>query len=539
LTVPELKQRYAEVFGEPTRTNHKQYLIKRIVWRMQALREGDLSERARRRAIELADDAEIRLSAPKAHAHPGPGTVITAAFDAGRPPSFPKPGSVLRREYKGKAIVVRVLPRGFEYEGEVYRSLTAIAQKVTGAHWNGVSFFGLPSARGQEGKEVTHEQATRAKANHARAVRHLHPQEHAGGLEQEFNSLDAQRESGEAYIASQKAEGWQCLPDRYDDGGFTGGNMDRPALKRLMADIEAGKVDCVVVYKVDRLSRSLIDFARLMELFERKKISFVSVTQQFNTTQSMGRLTLNILLSFAQFEREIISERTRDKIAAARRKGKWSGGRSHPGYDVDPTTKKLVVNEAEAELVREIFRMYLQAPVAAGCLPRTEPSRHERPRRCRPGRVSGLRRARVGQTRGAQDPHQRPLPRAVRYKTRRSRASTTRSSTEAMWNEGPRTAANQRALGRHARPQQARRAAQGLDPLRPVRVTMGHTSQQGRQPRLSVLHLLQGAEAGLGCRALAGPCPRSRSRGSCRADQADRQGPGAAVAHAGRSAASS
>jgi site-specific DNA recombinase len=178
------------------------------------------------------------------------------------------------------------------------------------------------------------------------------------GLEQEFNSLDAQRESGEAYIVSQKNEGWVCLPDRYDDGGFTGGNMERPALKRLMADIEAGKVDCIVVYKVDRLSRSLIDFARMMEIFERKKVSFVSVTQQFNTTQSMGRLTLNILLSFAQFEREIISERTRDKIAAARRKGKWSGGRSVIGYDVDPVTKKLVVNRAEADLVREVFGLY-------------------------------------------------------------------------------------------------------------------------------------------------------------------------------------
>jgi len=153
LTVPELKQRYAEVFGEPTRTSHKRYLVKRIVWRMQALREGGLSERARRRAVELANDAEIRLSAPKAHAT-GPGTTITAAFDAGRPSAFPKPGSVLRREYKGRVIVVRVLPRGFEYEGEVFRSLTAIAQKVTGAHWNGVSFFGLPSARGKKGSEA-------------------------------------------------------------------------------------------------------------------------------------------------------------------------------------------------------------------------------------------------------------------------------------------------------------------------------------------------------------------------------------------------
>jgi site-specific DNA recombinase len=148
------------------------------------------------------------------------------------------------------------------------------------------------------------------------------------GLEQDFNSLDAQRESGEAYIKSQAHEGWTCLPDHYDDGGFTGGNMDRPSLRRLLADIEAGKVDCVVVYKVDRLSRSLLDFAKMMETFDKHQVSFVSVTQQFNTATSMGRLVLNVLLSFAQFEREIISERTRDKIAAARRKGKWVGG--HP-----------------------------------------------------------------------------------------------------------------------------------------------------------------------------------------------------------------
>ncbi|HRQ72368.1 MAG TPA: DUF2924 domain-containing protein [Phycisphaerales bacterium] len=153
LTVPQLKQRYAEVFGEPTRVNHKRYLIKRIVWRMQALREGGLSERARRRALELVDDAEIRLTAPKAP-EPGPGPVVTAAFEGGRSASFPRPGTVVRREYKGEAIVVKVLPRGFEYDGEVYRSLTAIARKVTGAHWNGVSFFGLPSARGKKRSEV-------------------------------------------------------------------------------------------------------------------------------------------------------------------------------------------------------------------------------------------------------------------------------------------------------------------------------------------------------------------------------------------------
>jgi site-specific DNA recombinase len=176
------------------------------------------------------------------------------------------------------------------------------------------------------------------------------------GLEQEFNTLDAQRESGEAYIKSQAHEGWVCAPERYDDGGFTGGNMDRPALKRLMADIEAGKIQCVVVYKVDRLSRSLLDFARMMEVFDKQKVSFVSVTQQFNTASSMGRLVLNVLLSFAQFEREMISERTRDKIAAARRKGKWVGGMPLLGFDVEHS--RLVVNEGEAERVREIFGLY-------------------------------------------------------------------------------------------------------------------------------------------------------------------------------------
>ncbi|MCG3138850.1 MAG: hypothetical protein HJJLKODD_02719 [Phycisphaerae bacterium] len=180
------------------------------------------------------------------------------------------------------------------------------------------------------------------------------------GLEQEFNSLDAQREAAEAYIASQLHEGWVCLPDHYDDGGFTGANMERPALQRLFDNIQAEQIDCVVVYKVDRLSRSLMDFARMMEIFEKHRVSFVSVTQQFNTTHSMGRLTLNILLSFAQFEREIISERTRDKIAAARRKGKWSGGMPVLGYDVDPHNLKLVVNDAEAERVREIFNLYVE-----------------------------------------------------------------------------------------------------------------------------------------------------------------------------------
>jgi site-specific DNA recombinase len=180
------------------------------------------------------------------------------------------------------------------------------------------------------------------------------------GLEQTFNSLDAQREAALAYIQSQRHEGWKCVPIRYDDGGFTGGNMERPALKRLLADVEAGKIDSVITYKVDRLSRSLLDFARIISIFEKHHVSFVSITQQFNSATSMGRLVLNVLLSFAQFEREIISERTRDKIAATRRKGKWSGGFPVLGYDVDKEVRRLVVNRREAARVRTIFDLYLE-----------------------------------------------------------------------------------------------------------------------------------------------------------------------------------
>lgn len=179
------------------------------------------------------------------------------------------------------------------------------------------------------------------------------------GLEKDFNSLDAQREAGEAYIRSQMSEGWSLVPAQYDDGGYTGANMERPALKRLLSEIQAAKVDCVVVYKVDRLSRSIRDFARMMDVFEKQGVSFVSVTQQFNTTTSLGRLTLNVLLSFAQFEREIISERTRDKQVAARKKGKWTGGHLILGYDLDPRASRLVINVEEAERVRTIFQSYL------------------------------------------------------------------------------------------------------------------------------------------------------------------------------------
>jgi site-specific DNA recombinase len=173
-------------------------------------------------------------------------------------------------------------------------------------------------------------------------------------------SLDAQREAAEAYIQAQAHAGWVCLPARYDDGGFSGGNLERPALQRLLADIAAGQVDVVVTHKVDRLSRSLLDFARMMEVFEKHQVSFVSITQQFNSATSVGRLVLNILLSFAQFEREIISERTRDKIAATRRKGKWLGGLPLLGYNVAPRRGRLRLNRREAERVRAIFALYME-----------------------------------------------------------------------------------------------------------------------------------------------------------------------------------
>jgi site-specific DNA recombinase len=191
------------------------------------------------------------------------------------------------------------------------------------------------------------------------------------GLDQDFNSLEAQREAGEAYIRSQAHEGWKLLPERFDDGGFSGGNMDRPALVKLMTMIRDGQIDIIVIYKIDRLTRSLTDFARLAETFDKHGVSFVSVTQQFNTTTSMGRLMLNVLLSFAQFEREITGERIRDKIAASKKKGMWMGGPTPMGYDVKD--RQLVINPGDAEIIRSIFQLYLEegsVPALLDCLER-------------------------------------------------------------------------------------------------------------------------------------------------------------------------
>ncbi|GAB5480605.1 MAG: hypothetical protein Pars92KO_03620 [Parasphingorhabdus sp.] len=178
------------------------------------------------------------------------------------------------------------------------------------------------------------------------------------GLEQDFNSLDAQREACAAYILSQASEGWEAVPEFYDDGGWSGGNMERPALKQLLDDVTAGKVDIIVVYKVDRLTRSLADFAKIVEILDENEASFVSVTQSFNTTTSMGRLTLNVLLSFAQFEREVTGERIRDKVAASKKKGLWMGGGVPFGYNV--VDRQLVINKSEADTVRHMFERYAQ-----------------------------------------------------------------------------------------------------------------------------------------------------------------------------------
>jgi len=183
------------------------------------------------------------------------------------------------------------------------------------------------------------------------------------GLDQTFNSLDAQREACEAFIRSQAHEGWKLVKTAYDDGGFSGGTLERPALQRLLVDLGRGLVDVIVVYKIDRLTRSLADFARIVETLDRQGASFVSITQQFNTTTSMGRLTLNVLLSFAQFEREVTGERIRDKIAASKRKGMWMGGNLPLGYDVKD--RQLVVNEVEAETVRYLFQRYVELGTVA------------------------------------------------------------------------------------------------------------------------------------------------------------------------------
>ena len=269
------------------------------------------------------------------------------------PPITLKAGARLIREWRGVTYSVHVHDDGFEWKGKRYGSLTIIAQEITGAHWSGPRFFGLRKRQAglRPARSLTMRKFDRPSPGLAIINCAIYTRKSSEeGLEQDFNSLDAQREACEAFIVSQRHEGWRALRDLYDDGGFSGGTMERPALQRLLADVKAGKVDIIVVYKVDRLTRSLADFAKIVEIFDAAGVSFVSVTQQFNTTTSMGRLTLNVLLSFAQFEREVTGERIRDKIAASKRKGMWMGGLPPLGYDVNE--RKLIVNEPKPTTVR-------------------------------------------------------------------------------------------------------------------------------------------------------------------------------------------
>ena len=309
---------------------------------MQEQRYGGLSPRAKARAAELADKAPVRRRPPRSVAS------VSIVETSARDPRLPPVGTVLRREFRGEVHEVRVLTEGFEHRAERFASLSTLATEPARA---GTASCSSRSAGGRYELGLVKEPKVVRCAIYTRKST-------TEGLDSDFNTLDAQREAAEHFIKSQAAQGWKALPTRYDDGGFTGGNLERPALTRLMDDIERGEIDTVVVYKVDRLSRSLLDFARLVERFEKRRVAFVSITQHFDTSTSMGRLVLNILLSFAQFERELISERTRDKIAAAKRRGKWTGGPLVLGYRVDRQRRALEVVPEEAAIVKLVFELY-------------------------------------------------------------------------------------------------------------------------------------------------------------------------------------
>ena len=328
----DLKQKWRDLFEREPPPYNRRFLENRLAYRIQELAYGGLSKETVERLEALADELEgktpKRRSALDSHAdrrHPADPRVERRRALRDRPAG--------RFRISGPPLQVAVGRRPPHYRHAVEWPRLLRPQEHAGP----LMKMPLPVTRKLRCAVYTRKSTEE-------------------GLDQEFNSLDAQREACEAYVVSQRAEGWILVPDRYDDGGISGATLERPALKRLLADIERNKVDVVVVYKIDRLSRALMDFAKLVEVFDRNEVTFVSVTQSFNTTTSMGRLTLNILLSFAQFEREVIGERIRDKFAASRRKGMWMGGWTPLGYDVKD--RKLVVNEPEAELVRSIFTRF-------------------------------------------------------------------------------------------------------------------------------------------------------------------------------------
>ena len=392
------------------------WLLARVLaYRIQAAEFGDLDRAILRRLREMKGEA-LESGQARPFATRGPTTREGVGL---------KSGALLVREWNGRIERVMVLDEGYAWNGGVYRSLSQAAKAITGTNWNGHRFFGLKGVR----NAISRRKGMAAPTSE-RSARHLRiapapgsnraggPRMKQGerkialrcavytrvstesGLEQDFNSLDNQREASEAYIKSQAHEGWKLVRERYDDGGFSGGSMERPALQKLLGDVRARKIDIIVVYKVDRLTRSLADFAKLVELFDAHDVSFISVTQAFNTTTSMGRLTLNMLLSFAQFEREITGERIRDKVAASKRKGIWKGGAVPLGYRVED--RALHVVEDEAEFVRNLFRRYLEAGGVVRLKTALDTENVRSPiRTSRTGRKTGGARSRVAISTGS------------------------------------------------------------------------------------------------------------------------------------------
>jgi DNA invertase Pin-like site-specific DNA recombinase len=367
LDLAGLRLQWRNVFSGTAPLHLPKPLLARILaYRLQADALGDLPDVVRR-TLEGFRARSLDLSGQ-------------AAADGSSCRRRIKPGSILIREWNGRLQRVTALEEGFAWEGKTYRSLSKVAWAITGGHWNGPRFCGLTGSKGmgraaaaiasteqvqtsrvdkkrQTGRPMKRRPGARSSSvtpSRRGAVYTRVSTDH--GLEQDFNSLDAQREAGEAYIHSRAHEG--CMPahGRYDDGGYSGASLGRPALQGLLDVVRQRQIDVIVVYKVDRLTRSLADFAKLVELFDAHDVSFISITQSFNTTTSMERLTLNMLLSFAQFEREVTGERIRDKIAASKKRGLWVGGVVPLGYKV--VDRKLMIDEAEAPIVRLIFERY-------------------------------------------------------------------------------------------------------------------------------------------------------------------------------------
>ncbi len=451
MNVGALAEKYRELYGEPTRSRNKEYLKKRLAWRIQELAEGGLSQSALARIQQLGDQLperwRMRLGQPEGAPQPlADAAPVVQALEP-RDPRVPPVGTVLRRVFDGKTHEVTVCARGLRIRGASGTRRSRRCERITGTPWNGFLFFGsearecergergmsdIPSTGRRWGTASTRrrcrpscaswrastttssgsspieQKPTRRRRREARGAamtkrRPLREARRSGARSTPASrrrwgsSRSSTRSTPSARPASRTSsgsQGWTLVDERYDDGGFTGANIDRPAFQRLMADVEAGKVDVIVVYKVDRLSRSLLDFAKVMERFNAAGASFVSVTQNFSTADAMGRLTLNMLMSFAEFEREMIGERTRDKIAGARRKGKWTGGPVPFGYSV--RDKKLLVNDAEAHVVREAFALFLAASADGRRRARAERARAPAARRrgtaARAGR-SGARTA--------------------------------------------------------------------------------------------------------------------------------------------------